>query len=108
MKTQADKKHTERVFQVGDKVFLKLQPYVQASVVHRSNHKLAFRYYGPYEIVQRIGEVHDSLPADDLALQVPFRLLQQRLHQRGARSVLEGLIQWSNTSPEDATSHQRP
>lgn len=45
MKLQADKKCTERSFQVGDMVFLKLQPYVQTSVVHRSNHKLDTSYF---------------------------------------------------------------
>jgi hypothetical protein len=33
MKHQSDKKRTERQFVVGDKVFLKLQPYIQSSVV---------------------------------------------------------------------------
>lgn len=32
MKKQADKNRTFREFQVGDMVFLKLQPYIQASV----------------------------------------------------------------------------
>ena len=42
---------------MGDKVFLKLQPYVQSSVAHRANHKLAFKYFGPFLILEKIGEV---------------------------------------------------
>jgi hypothetical protein len=57
MKNQADKSRTERQFAVGEKVFLKLQPYAQSSVIRRASHKLAFRYYGPYEIVQKVGTV---------------------------------------------------
>jgi transposase InsO family protein len=45
MKVQADKKRTERSFQVGDSVFLKLQPYMQSSVAQRSNHKLSFKFF---------------------------------------------------------------
>lgn len=45
MKGQADKHRSERVFQVGDEVFLKLQPYLQSSVVRRENHKLAFQVF---------------------------------------------------------------
>lgn len=57
MKHQADKHRSERTFSVGDEVFLKLQPYVQSSVLTRANHKLSFKYFGPYRIVQHIGEV---------------------------------------------------
>ena len=44
-------------FQVGDKVFLKLQPYVQTSVARRANHKLSFKYYGPYVVLAKVRAV---------------------------------------------------
>lgn len=50
MKKQADKRRSERVFQIGDQVFLKLQPYIQSSVAHRANHKLAFKFFGPFTV----------------------------------------------------------
>jgi hypothetical protein len=57
MKRQADKTHSERIFQVGDCVYLKLQPYVQYSMATCSNQKLAFKLFGPYTVLQRIGLV---------------------------------------------------
>ena len=64
MKTQADKHRSELVFKVGDSFFLKLQPYLQTSVAPRANHKLAFNFYGPFEVLERVGEVayHLALP----------------------------------------------
>lgn len=68
MKSQADSKRTDRVFAVGDWVFMKLQPYVQQSVMTRANQKLAFKFYGPFQILQRVGSVAYKLqlPATSL------------------------------------------
>jgi hypothetical protein len=57
MKKQADKHRTEREFQVGDVVYLKLQPCIQSSVARRANQKLAFRFFGPFKIIEKIGVV---------------------------------------------------
>jgi hypothetical protein len=57
MKSQADKNRSEREFQIGDMVYLKLQPHIQSSVVFHSNQKLSFRYFGPYKILARVGPV---------------------------------------------------
>lgn len=57
MKAQADKKRSFREFSVGDWVYLKLQPYIQTSVARRASHKLAFRYFGPFQGLDRVGAV---------------------------------------------------
>jgi hypothetical protein len=57
MKHYADKKRTFREFAVDDLVFLKLQPYIQNSVALRSNQKLAYKFYGPYRVLARVGKV---------------------------------------------------
>jgi hypothetical protein len=57
MKIQADHNRTERSFQVGEHVLLKLQPYTQSSVVNRPFPKLVFKYFGPYKVVEKLGEV---------------------------------------------------
>jgi hypothetical protein len=56
MKAEADKNRTPREFQVGDAVFLKLQPYAQSSVVNRPYPKLSMKFFGPFTILERIGQ----------------------------------------------------
>ncbi|WOG95792.1 hypothetical protein DCAR_0415120 [Daucus carota subsp. sativus] len=57
MQWYANKHRVDRQFNVGDEVFLKLQPYRQASVVLRRNQKLSAKFYGPYKISRRVGNV---------------------------------------------------
>ena len=57
MKKHVDSKHSDRQFQLGDLVFVKLQPYVQTYVASRSCNKLAFKFFGPFRIVEHIGTV---------------------------------------------------
>lgn len=57
MMHQADKKRSFRSFQVGDSVYVKIQPYVQTSLANRSSNKLSFRYFSPFTVVAKIGEV---------------------------------------------------
>ena len=57
MKRQADKNRSERQFQIGDKVFLKLQPYIQSSLAPRANKKLVFKFFWPFEILAKVGDV---------------------------------------------------
>lgn len=56
-KMQVDKHRSESSFEVGDSVYLKLQPYVQTSIATRASHKLSFRYFGPYQIIAKVGAV---------------------------------------------------
>jgi RNase H-like domain found in reverse transcriptase/Reverse transcriptase (RNA-dependent DNA polymerase)/Integrase zinc binding domain len=57
MKKIADQHRLELNYSVGDWVYLKLQSYRQISIYKGKNQKLAPRYYGPFEIDQRVGSV---------------------------------------------------
>jgi hypothetical protein len=65
-KKHADRNRTERSFAVGEQVLLKLQPYAQSTVANRPCHKLAYKFFGPFPVEQRIGELAYklTLPAD--------------------------------------------
>lgn len=114
MKKHTDKHRSKRHFAVGDWVYLKLQPYILSSVATRANQKLAFKFFGPYQILAKVGpmayrlqlpstsSIHPvihvsqlkkavghnqvlvpSLPNDLRPVQVPIRVLQRRMIERG-------------------------
>ncbi|XP_044500272.1 uncharacterized protein LOC123221463 [Mangifera indica] len=57
MKRQVDLKRRELHFEVGEKVFLKIQPYRFKTLAKKLNEKLSSRFYGPYVITKKIGSV---------------------------------------------------
>ena len=61
MKQLANSKRTDQEFEVGDWVFVRLQPYKQTSLKNSKNHKLAPKFYGPYQVRKRVGQVAYAL-----------------------------------------------
>jgi hypothetical protein len=57
MKQQADQGRSEHQFAEGDQVFLRLQPYKKNSLKADHCQKLAPKFYGPYTILKRVGQV---------------------------------------------------
>jgi hypothetical protein len=57
MKQQEDQGHSEHQFAEGDQVFLRLQPYKQTSLKAEHCQKLAPKFYGPYTVLKRVGQV---------------------------------------------------
>ncbi|KAL4289528.1 hypothetical protein GQ457_14G013290 [Hibiscus cannabinus] len=57
MKNQADKHRHELQLDVGSWAYVKLQPYRQLSMRLRRHQKLSPRFFGPYQVVKRVGVV---------------------------------------------------
>ena len=68
MKLQTDRHMFERSFEVGEWVYLKLHTYRQKSINHKTLSKLAPKYYGPFQVLQKIDEVayKSNLPSNAL------------------------------------------
>ncbi|KAJ7959586.1 Ty3/gypsy retrotransposon protein [Quillaja saponaria] len=136
MKMQADRHRTERAYEVGNWVYLKLQSYKQHSINSSKFHKLAAKYYGPFLILKKIGlvayalqlppsakihnvfhvsllkthhgrhEVQAQLPQfseDGLVSPEPVKVLDKRMVKKNNKAVVQLLVEWSHTAPEDAT-----
>lgn len=106
MKMYADKKRMDLQFQAGDQVLLKLQPYAQTSVVNRPYPKLAFKYYGPYTVLKKVGNVayHLKLAVNSLIHPV-FHVSQLKPFQPNYTPIFAELpkvtdLSISNTVPE--------
>ncbi|XP_004306371.1 PREDICTED: uncharacterized protein LOC101303060 [Fragaria vesca subsp. vesca] len=82
MKQQTYKNRIERHFEVNDRVFLKLHPYRQQSLVHRPSQKLARCFFGSFQVEAKIGKVAYKLflPANcKLHLIFHVSLLKKRI-----------------------------
>jgi len=104
MKATADKKRTERNFAIKDWVYLKLQPYIQRSLATRANPKLAFRYFGPFQVLQRVGRTSYKLALPDSCQIHPvIRVSQLRRAVPPKTEVLSELLAPATPRPKPVT-----
>ncbi|GJY25338.1 retrotransposable element Tf2 [Tanacetum coccineum] len=92
MKSFADKGRTDGKFKIGMWVYLKLQPHRQVSIRKGQQHKLSPKYYGPFKICGKVGNVAYKL-----------ELPNRKVAKEGNRVVVYLLVQWSNGDKDDAT-----
>ncbi|KAH9802499.1 Integrase catalytic domain-containing protein [Citrus sinensis] len=100
MKQQTDRHRRDVQFDIGDLVYLKLQPFRQQSVFKRANQKLASKYYGDGE-VPLYTTPHVS---DDGILELqPAAVKDFRWVKRTGKLHMEVLVHSSHLPEEEAT-----
>ncbi|XP_028223857.1 uncharacterized protein LOC114405599 [Glycine soja] len=57
MKHYADAKHEDVTFTIGQWVYVKLRPFWQRSIAGLTHSKLSKQFFGPFQIITRVGEV---------------------------------------------------
>ncbi|KAB2635839.1 hypothetical protein D8674_026373 [Pyrus ussuriensis x Pyrus communis] len=57
IKVQANKNRSEKTFEVGDWVYLKLILYQLQSLATHAYHKLHPKFYGPFKVLKKVGSV---------------------------------------------------
>ncbi|GJS36091.1 gypsy/ty3 retroelement polyprotein [Tanacetum coccineum] len=67
MKTFTDKNRSDRCFQVGDWVLLKLQPHRQVTLRMHKLHKFSPKFYGPFQVIKKCRQVAYKLQLPDNA-----------------------------------------
>lgn len=87
MKHFADKNRTKRTFEIGDMVYLKLQPYRQTAFGIRGSLKLRSKYYGTFKITQKVGKVAYKLQLPDEAQIHPVFHVSQLKRHLGTHAV---------------------
>ncbi|XP_076912422.1 uncharacterized protein LOC143570740 [Bidens hawaiensis] len=133
MRQQADKHRSERVFEPGAWVYLKLQPYMQNSLRVNKHSKLTPKYFGPFMFTEKVGNVayrldlpeeaqihpvfHVSLlkeaagpptkivplPTEARFSLQPQAVLERKLVKRRNRAEMKVPVQWKGQGKQEAT-----
>jgi len=99
MTTIANRRRSDRSFEVTDYVYLKLQPYRQQSTAARVSHKLAAKYYGPYQVLAKVGTVAYKLNLPpSLMIHPVFHVSQLKKHV--GNQIVQSTLPASQPTPD--------
>ncbi|XP_016576307.1 uncharacterized protein LOC107873890 [Capsicum annuum] len=98
MRAQANARSSDRHFNVGDWVFVKLQPYRQSSLSIFPYHKLTSRYFGSYPTVEKVGPVaYKLLLPPEVLIHSTFHISQLKIfHEIPSDRVHPPVLDLSN------------
>ena len=81
MKQQENKGCSDKQFQVGNFVYVKLQPYRQKIIANRACLKLSAKYFGPYKVDAKVGTVAYKLElSGEARVHLTFHVSQLKKH----------------------------
>jgi hypothetical protein len=81
MKKYADQKRTERSFDIGDMVYLRMQPYRLAAFGIRQSIKLTTKFYGPFRVLEKVGTLaYRLLLPEGVNIHPVFHVSQLKKH----------------------------
>jgi transposase InsO family protein len=127
IKKYADQRRTKRQFQIGDMVYLKLQPFRYNAFGLHQGLKLTTKFYGPFKVLEKIGQTgyklqlldttkihlvfHVSQPHSNLPLVTfdgyiklePIAVLDIRAIPRADNIITQWKVQWQNLSEAQST-----
>ncbi|GJV76184.1 putative mitochondrial protein, partial [Tanacetum coccineum] len=92
IKVQADKKRTDRVFELDQWVYLKLQPHRQVTMRQRKYNKLSPKFFGLFKIIAKVGQVAYKLLLPSTSQIHPvFHISQLKLYKGPILNVVPTL-----------------
>ncbi|GJY62844.1 putative reverse transcriptase domain-containing protein [Tanacetum coccineum] len=97
-KSYADKRRKPLEFQVGDRVLLKVSPW-KGVVRFGKKGKLAPRYVGPFEIVERVGPIDENLRF----IEEPIEIVERDVKKLKRRRIPLVKVRWNSRQGAEYT-----